>query len=74
MVVEIKDYGTIGYPRLLNLKVMKIAYDDLVKEEYEKAIEIYSGKSEELPEEISRYHYYKIQLGNPTVYYIISEQ
>lgn len=73
MKVDIKDYGTIGVPRLLNLKIYKIDYEDLINNNFQNAEVIYEGKSEEIPEEIANMHYYKITLGNPTVYYVVEK-
>jgi len=49
MKVEIKDYGSIGVPRLLNLKVIKVAYEDLINDKYLDGEVLYEGVSEEIP-------------------------
>ncbi len=71
MKVEIKDYGSIGVPRLLNLKVIKLAYEDLINDKYLDGEVLYEGVSEEIPTDIAKLHYYKLTLGNSTVYYVI---
>lgn len=73
MKVDLKDYGIIGFPRLLNVKVLKISLEDLQNNNYQNTSELFCGKSEDMQPDISNLHYYKISLGNPTIYYVVEE-
>lgn len=55
-----KNYLPIGESRLLNIKV--IVDGNLV----------YEGMVEDAPDEIKEMKYYKIEMGNPIIYYVDS--
>ena len=69
MKVEVKKYMQIGIARNQNIRVY----------EYEKVKDIntmqditpiYEGKIEDAPNEIRESFYVKVELGDPTIYYI----
>ncbi len=71
MKIEIKDYGSIGYPKKLELKLVKTTIDDVKNNIHDNEEILFEGPSENLTQELSDLHYCKIELGRPTVYYVI---
>lgn len=53
-----RNYMLIGSGRLLNIKVIA------------DGNEVYEGMVENAPEEIKKMKYYKIEMGNPMIYYV----
>ncbi len=53
-----KNYMPIGESRLLNIKVII------------DGNQMYEGMVEDAPQEIRKMKYYKIEMGNPIIYYV----
>lgn len=69
MKVEVKKYMQIGIARNQNIKVYEYAK---VKDNnnLQDITPLYEGKIEDAPKEIRESFYVKVELGDPTIYYI----
>lgn len=69
MNIEIKKYQKIGISRSQNIKVYK--YEEVKDiDDLSKIAPLYEGQVEDAPKEIKEQYYVKVELGNPTIYYI----
>ncbi len=74
MKVEIKDYGKIGNPYELDLRVALTTIEDLENDIHDNEKIVWEGSSNDMPKNISDLHYYKAVMGHPAIYYVISDK
>lgn len=69
MKIETKKYMQIGIARNQNIKVYE--YEKVKeKENLFDIVPLYEGKVDNAPREIRELFYVKVELGNPTIYYV----
>lgn len=70
MKVDVKEYLTVGVARSMDVKVYE--YEKVKDLESLKEIEpMYEGSVDDAPREIREKIYVKVDLGNPTIYYVV---